>query len=403
MKFKLPPLLVLLPLAASLSTRIRAEPSDDGGPGQLTSPIETIPLRHEPDRDVFLRGQHARAGRLVLTPDTCFFHGDLHLAGETTPQYPGAELNGGKSWTRIEGLNGPRQRAVWPVWLPQPATLNVAVEIEVPPAAAGNTFTLSAGDARQAIQLHASNGSTPQPETVSLAVAKPGLYELSAALAGAGRAGENVVLRRLTVTGPGVDTAVLIRSRWRAAAVHAHFSSSALAPGDSRLWVMEVRPLPCEDSMYAPLTTPFGYFGATYEPDGTSGGINFSMWSYGRGETEPPVERLAHLLALGDPRQHFGRFDGEGHGVKSRDWSPLDGCPLTSAVFALRLDPGTPYDTYTGYVLDPHTRDWKFFAAGRHWHADTRRAARGLLPGACRVLVRGGFGSVWSDPSARWP
>jgi hypothetical protein len=144
---------------------------------------------------------------------------------------------------------------------------------------------------------------------------------------------------------------------------------------------MEARPLPGEDSMYAPITTPFGYFGSTFNPDGTSGGINFSMWSYARGAKEPPLEELSHLLALGDPSQEFGGFGHEGTGVKPRGWNPFEGRKIASVVLALRVDPGDPYDTYTGYFFDHPSGQWKLYASGRKWHRQGR-GRTSVLPGS---------------------
>ena len=367
---------------------LRANPADvsapaDDGLGQLTAPVETISLRQEAAREVCILGQHARGGRLVLTPDSCFFHGRLHLTGEVTPQYPGAELNGNKSWSRIEGLSEPDTRVVWALWLPQAATLKLSITPEVPAAAAGTTLEVGLGETKQTVTLQAADGSGPQPEPVELAVTKPGLYELALSLGGPGTAGAGIAVRQVVVTGAGVENSVLVRSRWRAAAIHAKFGSSELAAAqaESRLWVMEARPLPGEASMYAPITTPFGYFGSPFEPGGKSSGINFSMWSFGKGDAEPPVERLSHLLALGDPRQESGGFDHEGTGVKPRGWNPFEGQTIASVRLALKLEPGEPYDTYTGYFLDPATHHWKLYAAGRKWH-EAGRSSHNLLPGA---------------------
>lgn len=66
-----------------------------------------------------------------------FFYGALRLTGAVAPKYPGAELNGNKSWTGIEGLDTPGERVVWPLWLSKGATLKLAVTMEVPADAAG--------------------------------------------------------------------------------------------------------------------------------------------------------------------------------------------------------------------------------------------------------------------------
>ena len=351
------------------------------GVGQLVSPVELIPLRQEAGRSVGIYGQRAAGGELILTPDTCFFYGALRLAGPVAPHYPGAELNGGKSWTMIEGLARPEQRAVWPLWLPGAERLKVAVFMVVPASEAGAGLEISLGEAKQRVVTQVSDGSVAQPGLVELPVPAAGLAELAVRVVQPGPGKTAGAVLRLVVT--GAEQGVLVRSRWRPAAIHARFGSSELAQagGECRLWVMEVRPLPCEDSMYAPITTPFGYFGSTFEPGGGSGGINFSMWSFGRGDAEPPVAQLSHLMALGDPRQEFGGFNGEGTGVKPRGWNPFEGEKIHSAVLALRLDPGEPYDTYTGYFLEPATGKWKLYAAGRKWSGGGRRG-RSLLPGS---------------------
>jgi hypothetical protein len=69
---------------------------------------------------------------------------------------------------------------------------------------------------------------------------------------------------------------------------------------------------PGDLGFYAPITTPFGYYGPTWLADGTvNAGFNFSLWSYGRGQEEPPIEQLSHLLAIGNRDATFGGFGHE--------------------------------------------------------------------------------------------
>jgi len=352
--------------------------------GQLTAPVETFPLRSEAGREVCLLGQRAPGGELVLVPDTCFFYGELHLADAVTPKFPGAELNQNKSWQKIEGFHGPGQRVIWPLWLKQPGEVKLQVYLQVPAGTRDCVWSVSLAGVTNEWSAVASDGLKPQPREVTFSVPAAGVYELGFALKNFTGSGGSLALREVQVTGSAVADAVLVRSRWRPAAIHGHFGSSELAAANkqSRLWVMEVRPLPCLDSMYAPITTPFGYFGSTFEPDHTSGGVNFSMWSYGAGKAEPPLTEQSHLLALGDPRAEFSRFDGEGHGVKPRGWNPFAGRQISSATLALRLDPGDVYDTYTGYIFDEPSQAWKLYAAGRKWHGAGRGAHENLLPGS---------------------
>ena len=98
------------------------------------------------------------------------------------------------------------------------------------------------------------------------------------------------------------------------------------------------------------------------------------------------MPQLSHLLAVGSPKASFGGFGHEGTGVKLRDWNPYEGQKIETTVLALRLDPGTPYDTYTGYFLDQATRTWRLYASGRKWVGT--KGVTSLLP-ACFVEVPG--------------
>jgi hypothetical protein len=50
-------------------------------------------------------------------------------------------------------------------------------------------------------------------------------------------------------------------------------------------------------------------------------------------------------------------------------------------ILALRLEPGDPYDTYTGYFFDRSAGQWKLYASGRKWHAPGR-GRTSVLPGS---------------------
>jgi hypothetical protein len=52
----------------------------------------------------------------ILPPEHCFFSGaeDAKLRGESAST---DDLNGNKSWARIEGLRSHEQRIIWTLWL----------------------------------------------------------------------------------------------------------------------------------------------------------------------------------------------------------------------------------------------------------------------------------------------
>ena len=321
---------------------------------------------------VFLVESLGKNGAKLL-PDTCFFSGEvnksLKLSGASKDADPG-QFNGGNTYDVIEGLEDPAQRVVWPLLLKTPGAVSGKIMVR-----GTGLLKLMLGTQQMTVKV------TANVATFTIQNKVAGQTELSVSpetFRGS--------LERIELSGPGLQDGHLLRARWRPEAIHAGFSASSLGKENSRLWIMEVRPVPSEKSFYSPITTPFGYFGSTFNPDGTCGGINFSMWSYARGKDEPPLPQLSHLLAVGSPQGVFGGFGHEGTGVKPREWNPYEGRKVASAALALRLDPGVPYDTYTGYFYDEPSQSWRLYASGRKWSG--KASKENLLPG-CFVEVPG--------------
>ena len=322
---------------------------------------------------VFL-AQRITNERVRLLPEHCFFYGDskkLILSGQTkSPETDPMTLNGGFAYSSIEGLNDPAHRVVWPLFLASEGELR------------GRVITKGRGDL--SIKLGGAEAAvTIKGSEVHFKFERypKGQVELSMSAKTFSGTIEGVELE-----GPALKDAKLLRARWRPAAIHSSFTASNLGKEQSRLWIMEVRPHQIEKDFYSPITTPFGYFGSTFHADGSSGGINFSMWSFEAGKAEPPLSELSHLLSVGSPQASFGGFNHEGTGVKLRGWNPYEGLKVASGALALRLDPGKPYDTYTGYYYDQTLARWCLFASGRKWSA--QKSAQNLLPG-CFVEVPG--------------
>jgi len=290
-------------------------------------------------------GQFTEDGTLVLTPDECFFPG-LGLKLEGTGRQDGErQLNGGNSFGEIRGWDE-GEVVEWGVWLPASGSLDIATDSD------GGRFR---------IELVGETGPVRQ-RGGSFEVEDPGFYRV---LARCEDGGASVRLRTITLTGEAVEGGAVVRKRWRPAAAHAKFSSSR-DPGDVRLWIMELDAVPGTLGFYCPVTTPFGYYGPTWNADGTvNTSFNFSLWSFGRNEPEPPVEELSHLLAIGHPDATFGGFDHEGTGVKIRDWEPLEGRQGQRQAIALRVEPGDPYDTYYSYFFAHDEKRWRLFGSGR--------------------------------------
>lgn len=164
----------------------------------------------------------------------------------------------------------------------------------------------------------------------------------------------------------------VVRSRWRPAAIHSGFKSSKSPKFMS--WIMEIEALNPTMSCYAPVTSPFGYYGFVLNKDGTvTKGINFSLWSFGMKDVAPPTRELSRILAIGDPTATFSHFSHEGTGVKIRNFNHVfDSNTTKKYVTALRMqiEPDYVFEngqvyTYFTYYWDEGTSEWKMYGIGR--------------------------------------
>ena len=322
--------LACLAVSTSLST---VRPQGD----QLRSPVERV--SHDGANWWLQRGTSA----LTLTPNESFFDGTGLIAqGEGAQGLPGNELNKGKSFASVRGFQSGNSVS-WFLLVEHAGELQLAIN-------GRKTASLRFACGDQA-------GSFPGRLTLDAGVHRIRLRSKDA----------DAVMASIALTGPAAKGAAVLRTRWRPAAAHTRFSASTLS-GNSKLWVMEMDAAPGEASFYSPMTTPFGYFGSSWTVEGRPKGCNFSMWSYGRGKQEPPVEQLSHLIAVGHPKMNFGGFGHEGTGVKPRGWNPFDNWQGQRVVYALRYEPGEIYDTYYGYYFDEASSEWRLYAAGRKTH-----------------------------------
>jgi hypothetical protein len=329
------------------------------GAGQLGAPISWIGV---PDSEgAFFMAQRSRDGRLYLTPNEAFFP-KLELTASGTGTVLDVEnLNGGKSYAAIEKWDA-SDVAEWGLFFESKGTITVRVWMSA--NRADGRFNLQIGDQKMPVVPKISRDAA-LAATTSFVIRKSGqqFLKLTCEKSAAG-----AVLNWIEISGAAAKGASVLRKRWRPAAAHTKFSSSR-APNNVRLWVMEMDAKPGDLGFYSPITTPFGYYGPTWQADGTvNAGINFSLWSFGRGKPEPPVEQLSHLLAIGNRRAKFGGFDHEGTGVKIRDWQPLEGRQGQHQVLALRVEPGEDYDTYFSYSYAADQKRWQLFGVGNKFN-----------------------------------
>ena len=383
---------------------------------QLDSPVEEVILQTTAEYRDLVTAQKAQENRFILTPDSCFFYPKgPELTGSTASSIPGAEFNSNKTFATIGSIKQTGQKIIWPLMPTKtgPVSVNVFLETEN----AGTELIVRLGDLEQTVVTVASDGTTAQPWDLAADITEAGVSETAIQnleielldLHGNAETGE---IHKVEMTGEALEDAYLLRARWRPYAAHGSLRSSTL--NDSglghSLYIVEMRPdFSADDvfSFYAPVTTKFGYYGVTYAPPATSDrgdhdffvpdAANFSMWSYGANESQPPVPERSHLLALGNGDQIFDGYGHEGSGVKPRNGNPLEGRSIDSLVLALRMeshvtDDHYRYRTYVGYYWDEILSEWKFYAAGRDYIDDAELASEGdgFAPPNAFVEVPGG-------------
>lgn len=327
--------------------------------GQLGAALEWFEIPGRPGVHHLL--QRSRDGYLLLTPNECFFP-KLGLTAAGEGMVPDVEnLNGGKSFAHVTGWN-PGEIVEWGIWTEQPGALVVRVRLSS--GSAEGKFAVSVDD--QKMEFVPETSAADGPELVAefrCDLAEAGKHIVR--ITNVDQAGEDTLLHWAEVTGPAIEGAAVLRKRWRPAAAHTRFSSPQATDG-VRMWIMEMDAVPGELGFYAPITTPFGYYGPSWNADGTvKSGMNFSLWSYGRGKQEPPIGELSHLLAIGHREAKFSGFGHEGTGVKIRGWEPLAGRQGQRQAFALRAEPGAQFNTYFSYFYATDEQRWRLFGVGR--------------------------------------
>lgn len=353
--------------------------------GQLKSPPTLFKAGVDDEgREFFLNGQSAADGRLIFTASNGFFDpGTCRAAGESTLPKVGDEKLIAPNFAYLDGWKKTEHPIRWHVWLPKSGKVRFNVKLTVAADAAGSRLRVSfAGQSRIVKTVASPDATTRQPWDLEFNAAKSGehAFTVSAEKIANPKTGVGQ-LHTVLAEGPAIRNAQVLRARWRPAAAHGSYASSACP--ESRLWVMTTRSH-CDATSYSPITTPFGYFGTTFNADGTSGdSFNFSMWASGRQAAVPPIEKMPHLLAAGSSEAEFSGFGHEGSGVKIRGWTAMPDHPKT-VVQALRVENDGNYNTYYGYFWNDPTKHWKLFAVGRKWSGGKRKTH--LRPGSfCEV------------------
>ena len=345
------------------------------GQAQLGAPFEYVAPPTLGGAKLLL--QRSRDQRLILTPNECFFP-SLGLTATGKGTGPSDALNQGGSFLAISEWDE-GDVAEWGLFFQSSCLLDV--HVYATGAVRGDQLTLSVGEEqiRQTIAVGTAEERSVLSGRISVSGDRLQRLQLRCDRL-SGNRDQPLMIRRIEIRGGANCASAVVRKRWRPAAAHTRFTSSQKL-SKIRLWVMEMDAVPGTLGFYAPVTTPFGYYGPTWQADGrVNTSFNFSLWSFKRGAPEPPIEQLSHLVAIGNPKAQFSGFGHEGTGVKIRGWNPLEGRQGQRQAFALRVEPGPVYDTYFSYFFAPDEKRWRLFGGGKKFNK--RRPLESLWVGS---------------------
>lgn len=377
--------------------------------GQKTAPLEYVPAPGVQGRYYHVQRTRPGDNRLFLTANNVFFNPVNRLVsrgvgleevkqdGVSLPEYGDRGLNNGSSYAYVARWND-RDIAEWGVWLDEDGKLDVHVNTG---GASGARFSLEiAGQAHEFESVGVNDDSIHLAASLEFEISEPGFHEVVLRCI---ESRDNLRMYWIELGGPAAKGGGVARARWRPAASHATFTAASMSDSDYvRMWVFELDAAEGHNAegphgFYGPMTTPFGYYGSSWGPDGQiRDNLNFTLWSYGQNDEEPDIEKLSQIIAMGNPEARFGGFSHEGTGVKVRDWDPFGepGRRSQRQAFALRIEPGQPgeyHDRYYSYFFANDTREWILFGVGEKYNS-TRANSR--IPSEDMTMHIGSFVEV---------
>lgn len=305
-----------------------------------------------------------------LTANGVYFSPTGTLRNVAKAGVTGGEANQNKDYDYTRAWSNVKDTLVWIVDVSMAGNLDVKPIMGVPANKAGSKIELIMGSQKQEITLTATAGYTVfEPQAIATFTnLNPGRHTIKLKIKSLTSSGEVAYVKGLQINGSAAKNLQPVILRWRPEAVHTGWANSS-SPKNVIMAVHENTIVTRNISAYQPITTPFGYYGSTWDPNSQKFGVlNFSLWSPFDGATPPPTEQFSHLIAVGEGLEISG-FNHEGTGVKPKGSNPYDKMVgFNTQVLAVKKIPGNPYDMYYSYYLDMNTRKWKLFGCGKTYN-----------------------------------
>jgi hypothetical protein len=310
--------------------------------------------------------------KTYLGPNEVFFNSKKRISCRQSGKSDD-DLNQKKNFSSITGLEHTDDVMYWPFLVDKKCIGILHCSANINKGSEGAIFTVSV-DGKNATNMLLDEEIDPECYAWSCKIKRlsPGYHFVEIKISGITNTKKgigSINYLKLVTKHP----TLMVRERWRPLAGHASLKSSQTGNVDA--WVVSVHKESPMGSSYNPITTPYGYFGTSIGKNGEAGGVNFSLWSFGRGAQPPPTHQLSRILAIGHPTATFSHFSHEGTGVKIRNYTGLwDGNDSQKYVFAMRMakDPQDYSDgqvyVYCTYIWDEANKKWKLYGIGKKFN-----------------------------------
>lgn len=310
------------------------------------------------------------SNNLKFDSNRVFFTTHGGLQNVIDKEKKGEDINQNKLFEYTKGWVSVTDTLVWGVDVSGKCTVDFYPVLGVPDSQAGAKVKVLFNGMSNEISLRSTGGylNFMKQEKVSFRVSEKGRYILKLCISSLKTNGQEIAYVKgfdyFCNNGVYIEP---VKLRWRPSAVHCSFSSS-LAPEEIVIAIHENTIVTPWVDCYQPITSPFGYYGSTWDSKKQQfGGVNFSLWSFSNKGDIPEPHKFSHLIAVGKGLYIDG-FNHEGTGVKARGKNPFEDKCGNTQVLALKKIPGNPYDVYYSYYWDTDVQEWKLYGCGKKFN-----------------------------------
>ena len=189
----------------------------------------------------------------------------------------GEQENQGKFYKYTKGWSNISDTLVWGIDVINAGELKVVPILGVPEVQHESEIELLLDNQKQLLKLKSTGGfeKFSSQDTVIFQIDKPGRYQLGMKIASVKQNQEIAYVKGVNLTGKAAEKLKAVVLRWRPLAVHCGFRNNT-DPSEVVMAVHENTIATPWIDCYQPITSPFGYYGSTWNAQNQQfGGFNF--------------------------------------------------------------------------------------------------------------------------------